>query len=274
MDRILINAFIHEQSIGNRPNGTFSTQAYDNIVKELQEAFPKKLVDKDKIKNRIKYLKKDFGACYDIFKNATSGFAWSPHTKMWDAEPGAWATFIQAYPQAKDLMGKPVLHYESLKQLFAKDRANGDGAETPAEMRQRSAQWMGIPEGNIIDDIDRMATHNGATRETDDENIGSSPEANKKHKTYKEEVQEKLLKGIESVSDAITKSTDASVKAHTVLSMPAKEIYQHVNELGLDPMDKKLAYRFLIENANVLEMVLGYPIEERKEFFMDILPRY
>ncbi|KAJ4761356.1 Myb/SANT-like DNA-binding domain protein [Rhynchospora pubera] len=275
MDQILINAFIHEQSIGNRPNGTFSTQAYDNIVKELQEAFPEKLVDKDKIKNRIKYLKKGFGACYDIFKNATSGFAWSPHTKMWDAEPGAWATFIQAYPQAKDWMGKPVPHYESLKQLFAKDRANGDGAETPAEMRQRLAQRMGIPEGNIIDDIDRMATHNEATRETDNENISSSPEANKKHKTYKEEVQEKLLKGIESVSDAITKSTDALVKAHTAkLSMPAKEIYQHVNELGLDPMDKKLAYRFLTENANVLEMVLGYPIEERKEFLMDILPRY
>ncbi|KAJ4762494.1 Myb/SANT-like DNA-binding domain protein [Rhynchospora pubera] len=172
-------------------------------------------------------------------------------------------------------MGKPVSHYESLKQLFAKDRANGDGAETPAEMRQRLAQRMGIPEGNIIDDIDRMTTHNEATRETDNENISSSPEANKKHKTYKEEVQEKLLKGIESVSDAITKSTDALVKAHTAkLSMPAKEIYQHVNELGLDPMDKKLAYRFLTENANVLEMVLGYPIEERKEFLMDILPRY
>ncbi|KAJ3684160.1 hypothetical protein LUZ61_013324 [Rhynchospora tenuis] len=275
MDRILINAFIHEQSIGNRPNGTFSTQAYDNIVKELQDAFPDKSVDKDKIKNRIKYLKKGFGACYDIFKNATSGFSWSSHTKMWDAEPGAWATFIQSYPQAKEWMNKPVPHYESLRQLYGKDRANGDGAETPAEMRQRLSQQMGVAEGDVIANIDRMATQNGATRETDDDNMNSSPEANKRHKTYKEEVQEKLLKGIESVSDAITKSTDALVKAHTAkISMPASEIYKHVNELGLDPLDKRSAYRFLTENANALEMVLGYPIEERKEFLMDILARY
>ncbi|KAJ4762785.1 Myb/SANT-like DNA-binding domain protein [Rhynchospora pubera] len=172
-------------------------------------------------------------------------------------------------------MNKPVPHYESLKQLYGKDRANGDGAETPTEMRQRLSQQMGVAEGEISADIDRMATQNGTTHETNDANINSSLEGNKRYKTYKEEVQETLLKGIECVSDAITKSTDALVKAHAAkLSMPAKEIYQHVNDLGLDPLDKKLAYRFLTENANMFEMVLGYPFEERKKFLMDILPRY
>ncbi|KAJ1691704.1 hypothetical protein LUZ63_015859 [Rhynchospora breviuscula] len=170
-------------------------------------------------------------------------------------------------------MNKPVPHYESLKQLFGKDRTNGDGVETPAEMRQWLSRQMGVAEGDIIADIDRMATQNEATRETDDENI-NSPESNKKYKTYREEVQEKLLKGIECVSDAITKSTDALVRAHTAkISMRASEIYKHVNELGLDSLDKKLAYRFLIKNAIVLEMVVCYPFEERKEFLMDILPR-
>ena len=35
--------------------------------------------------------------CYDVFKNGLSGFAWSPVTKMWSAEPEVWESLIQVY---------------------------------------------------------------------------------------------------------------------------------------------------------------------------------
>jgi Myb/SANT-like DNA-binding domain len=87
MDNLLIDALVHQHHIGNRVGGIFTSKAYDNIVKELLEKFPEKRFDKDKIKNRIKYIKKGFGSCYDIFKNHLSGFSWDPVKSMWGAEP-------------------------------------------------------------------------------------------------------------------------------------------------------------------------------------------
>ena len=52
-------------------------------------------IDKSKIKNRWKTLKKKFSDYYDIFKNGMSGFAWNPSTHLWDAEPEVWDALIQ-----------------------------------------------------------------------------------------------------------------------------------------------------------------------------------
>ena len=84
MDDALIDAFLHQHRVGNRVGGTFTTQAYDNILAELRENFEKP-IDKEKVKNRIKTTKSNFASCYDLFKNGLSGFAWSSVTKMWDA---------------------------------------------------------------------------------------------------------------------------------------------------------------------------------------------
>ena len=72
----------------------FTTHAYENIVKELEEKFEKP-IDKQKVKNRIKTIKYNWSDCYDVFKNGLSGFAWSPITKMWSAEPEVWESLIQ-----------------------------------------------------------------------------------------------------------------------------------------------------------------------------------
>ena len=81
MDDVLIDALLHQHHLGNRNGSVFTTHAYDNIVKELQEKFEKP-IDKKNVKNRIKTIKCNWLDCYDVFKNGLSGFAWSPITKM------------------------------------------------------------------------------------------------------------------------------------------------------------------------------------------------
>lgn len=57
MDSTLVDAFFHQHNEGNKVGGTFTSKAYDNIQKELQEKFQRPF-QKDKVKNRWKQVKK------------------------------------------------------------------------------------------------------------------------------------------------------------------------------------------------------------------------
>ena len=58
MDDTLVDAFLNQQNIGNRVGGTFTTHALDCIVDELKQKFPDKPIDKERVHNRMKNLKK------------------------------------------------------------------------------------------------------------------------------------------------------------------------------------------------------------------------
>ena len=79
--------------IGGRVNGTFTSKAYDHIVKELVEKIDIE-INKDKVKNQQKTLKKNFHECYDIFKDRLSGFEWNDSLNMWTAELEVWEPLI------------------------------------------------------------------------------------------------------------------------------------------------------------------------------------
>ena len=85
MDAVLIDALLEQQVNGNRVDGTFTTTAYNNVLTICQGEL-KYPFNKDHLKNRIKTLKTNFYTCYELFKGL-SGFAWSPLTKMFKAEP-------------------------------------------------------------------------------------------------------------------------------------------------------------------------------------------
>jgi hypothetical protein len=81
MDDALIDAFLHQHRVGNRVGGTFTTQAYDNILAELCEKFETP-VDKVKMKNNIKAITSNFASCYGLFKNGLSGLACISHQNV------------------------------------------------------------------------------------------------------------------------------------------------------------------------------------------------
>ena len=76
MDDALVDIFLHQVIIDGRVNGTFTFKAFDDIVKELVEKFFME-INKDKVKNQQKTLKKNFHECYDIFKDGLCGFGWN-----------------------------------------------------------------------------------------------------------------------------------------------------------------------------------------------------
>ncbi|GMP97332.1 hypothetical protein CsSME_00045629 [Camellia sinensis var. sinensis] len=121
MDDALIDALYHQHVEGNRVNGTFTTLAYDKIVKELREIYN---LDLDKAKH--------FAECYDLFKH-TSGFAWSSVTRMFTIEPEVWETMIEVKPHAEKWKCTSIGNYEKLAEIYGKDRATGVGAETAKE---------------------------------------------------------------------------------------------------------------------------------------------
>nr|POF08038.1 hypothetical protein CFP56_17764 [Quercus suber] len=96
MDGFLLNVMLEEQNNGNRPNGTWSSQAYSNMCKKCSESF-NFAVEKCNIKNRIKTLKDE-----------------------------VWEPLIEANPNAKKWKRTPIHHNEKLFDLFSKDKANGE----------------------------------------------------------------------------------------------------------------------------------------------------
>ncbi|KAK9288926.1 hypothetical protein L1049_017397 [Liquidambar formosana] len=120
-DEVLLDALLEEQMKGNRPDGTWSTTAYTNVVKTLTQKLEFPFL-KDHVKNRMKTLKKNFNTCYELFKGM-SGFAWNPETQLFEAENEVWKELIQANAAAATWRHTRICHYDKLFELFAKDRA-------------------------------------------------------------------------------------------------------------------------------------------------------
>ncbi|KAF3615833.1 hypothetical protein FXO38_34891 [Capsicum annuum] len=160
MDDTLVNAYCHGDALRHRVGGTFTSHAMDNIVKELQSKFSDKVINKEKIHNRMKLNKRQFTKYYDTFhQSGMSGFAWDPITHKWDTEPEVWDQLIQAKPQVAELKNKSFRNYEKLVMLYGKDRATGKHAETGSDMLKRNAHKYSknsSADSFIIDEIDEM----------------------------------------------------------------------------------------------------------------------
>ncbi|KAF2319258.1 hypothetical protein GH714_014273 [Hevea brasiliensis] len=167
MDDILIDAYVHQHQQGFRVNGTFTVTTLENIAKEMKQKFPDQPIDKEKVKNRMKHIKRCWFPAYDIFKNGMSGFAWDPISEMFIAEPKVWEQLIKVKPEVAAWMNKPIRNYEKLYLLYGNDRATGKHAETAAEMRQRRAREgeTNASQVNNIDDVDFLVSENEVTLE-------------------------------------------------------------------------------------------------------------
>ncbi|GKA35235.1 Myb/SANT-like domain-containing protein [Tanacetum coccineum] len=133
MDNAFIEAMLKEKENGNKLDGSFTSQAYMNMVEELSKSL-KMEIRKVHLQNRLKTLKAHFSLYNDIFRGVSlSGFSWDPITKLMNAED-------EEKPEAAKLRTKPIHHYNEMLELFAKDRAIGEGAVTTKERNNRIKQ--------------------------------------------------------------------------------------------------------------------------------------
>ncbi|KAJ3706954.1 hypothetical protein LUZ61_010659 [Rhynchospora tenuis] len=286
MDDALLDALEYQSNIGNRVSGTFTSKAYDNILKELSDKFKDVAFDKEKIKNRVKYLKRNFGICYDLFKGL-SGFSWNSVSNMWSADPGVWKDLFKSRPEAKVWMTKPVRNYKKLEALFGDDRATEEDAETAAEIRERNARLNDVESGvqvdETVEEIDFLVSQNEATiggYDVDPE----SPLLNKSNGeegTSKQKQKVKRSKYVEAVNlnesfktfaDAIKESTAEMMKPQQRLPIPESEIWKYLEELQLgDEKFEDAAYLYLTKEPGRLGAFIGCPSHRRKNILLAML---
>ncbi|KAH7688470.1 Myb/SANT-like domain-containing protein [Dioscorea alata] len=268
MDDALIDAYLHQQIMGNRVGGTFTTHALANIVNEVRSKFLDKPIDKERAQNRMKKLKRAFIRCYDIFKNGMSGFAWNPTTEMWHAE---W-------------MNGQVRNYEKLVQLYGQDRATGIQVETASEMRQRRRNERNAS-GNTIDEIGLLVSQNTVNLENlgenpntgvhdDEEQDEASPMAtNQQSQTQgpSSSSLKRISTTIETVANAILQSTNILVQASITDPTKDYDVWGMLKDLGISHPILGKAYRFLIGDSKLLEGLIRCPTEERKSLLLSWL---
>ncbi|XP_071696407.1 uncharacterized protein [Rutidosis leptorrhynchoides] len=281
MDASFIQAMIKEQGDGNRINGSFTTQAYTNMLNALNTEFPDKGLKKDHLKNRLKSLKDNFSQCYDIFRGVKlSGFGWNSETMLIEAEDEVCDTLIQEKPEAAKWRKKVIHHYESLQLLFSKDRATGTAAATAKE---RTNQQTKEPITVTIDDIDQYVETNDIGLENFDtmDEVNptlTTPPSNgklpiksksKKRKQKKLEEEEdftsKFLGTMTNVADAIDRSTKVNkvMESSRPHVYSEAEIYKELEFMGMEDDDTENAYLFLVDRPDKVRALFGCPIHKR-----------
>ncbi|RYR72938.1 hypothetical protein Ahy_A02g007167 [Arachis hypogaea] len=111
MDEVLLNALAEEALKGNRHDGSWTTEAYVNVVKTLSIAIGPHIT-KNHIKNRIKTLKDHFVEAYDLFHHLRE-------------------------TTCRKMEKMQIKHYDNLKELFGADRATDKGVATSRERIQQ-----------------------------------------------------------------------------------------------------------------------------------------
>ncbi|KAK2453910.1 hypothetical protein QL285_001531 [Trifolium repens] len=153
MDQMLLNALAEEANKGNRHDGAWTTEAYNNMVEDLRSTIGPNIT-KNHIKNRMKTLKNHFAEAYDLF-HSLSGFSWNPITRKFDAEDDVWEELIKGKPHTARWRKMQIKHYDILTELFATDRARGNDAKTAKErMKQWEKEKENIDLNNYFEDTD------------------------------------------------------------------------------------------------------------------------
>ncbi|PWA38156.1 hypothetical protein CTI12_AA583770 [Artemisia annua] len=137
MDAAFIEALLSEQNAGNRPNGTFSSTAYNNIVKALNEKF-NVTFEKEKLKNRIKTLKKYFNQFHDVFKGVALSDVFGEKGKPASDDQGAAPGNATLQITLELLSWKVISNVIDDKKVFKKILKEGESYERPKPLFKAS----------------------------------------------------------------------------------------------------------------------------------------
>ncbi|KAL2327701.1 hypothetical protein Fmac_021128 [Flemingia macrophylla] len=138
MDFRLPSAMLDEARLGNRVDGNWTTQAYNNMVESLRQSGLIGIT-KNNVKNRLKSLKDIWREVHDLF-SGLSGFALDESTKRFSAEPEVWDELLTTKPSAANWRVNPIRYYDLMEELWGANRATGHMARTARQTRRNITQ--------------------------------------------------------------------------------------------------------------------------------------
>ncbi|KAI9087089.1 hypothetical protein K1719_030924 [Acacia pycnantha] len=262
MDDALIDSFTHELDMGNKVNVTFTPTAYGNIVAHLTKQFGFK-VDKEKVKNRWKTLKKKYFEVYDIFKGGMSGFSWNPSTHTWEAEDQVWEQLIE---------------YE--EKYEEKGHLNSSTKDTPG------------PPSPVENEVDPLLSQNNLAFQdfpvnledvgVDDPSHGAEGESSKKTrrvgaKKAKDTSSEGVViaEQIQGVVSAMREGNqvfrDRYASQISTSQISGEDTVKLIQESGCDEDKIPIIYCFLMNDLSKLRTMIQCPPSIRKQVIMQMV---
>nr|XP_043624671.1 uncharacterized protein At2g29880-like [Erigeron canadensis] len=123
---------------GYKADNGFRSGYLTHLEAALKVSLPESgLLGKPHIESRIKTMKKDWQAVFDML-NSTSGFGYDKENNcVTTTSPGVWDAYLESHKSAAKWKNKKLPHYEDLCVVFGKDRAQGNRAKVATEMEEQ-----------------------------------------------------------------------------------------------------------------------------------------
>uniref|UniRef100_A0A803N1C6 Myb/SANT-like domain-containing protein n=1 Tax=Chenopodium quinoa TaxID=63459 RepID=A0A803N1C6_CHEQI len=80
------------------------------------------------IESRIKHWSEKYSALAEML--STSGFGWDAEKKILQVDKSVFDGWVKTHKKAKGLFGVPFVHYDTLAEIYAKDKATRDASES------------------------------------------------------------------------------------------------------------------------------------------------
>ncbi|XP_057754810.1 uncharacterized protein At2g29880-like [Arachis stenosperma] len=213
MDEVLLNTLAEEALKDNRHDGSWTTEAYDNVVKTLSIAIGPNIT-KNYIKNRMKTLKDHFAETYDLFHHL-SGFAWNPVTRKFEAEKKVWQNFIKELFEADRAIGKGAATSRERIQQLDRDPIDLNDSFENIEFSDKDVN-MGYDTPPFSANLDSLSAPHSQPNQLG----GTSTLRGTKHKSpindFLEAQYEKVILGITTMADAVKEGSYPFSKLHDV----------------------------------------------------------
>lgn len=145
--------------------------------------------------------------------------------------------------------------------LFSKDRATGEHAATAKEKRLKS-----------LGEADKEDESVGEQSHPCDSSDSSSLRKGKKRKAGDVFVDElsSIKEGLDNVAQALREGNAIVERGRARVYSP-QEVFDELTRLGFTSIERRRAYKFLNAKQSRVQELFGCPLEERKEYLMDML---
>ncbi|XP_021757823.1 uncharacterized protein LOC110722831 [Chenopodium quinoa] len=175
------------------------------------------------IESRIKHWSEKYSAFAEML--STSGFGWDAEKKLLQVDKVVYDEWVKTHKKAKGLFGVPFIHYETLAEIYAKDKATGDASESFVDAIEEMGQEIDKQPFNVESDEedDVNSTHSDTYSSTSQS--GKRPmKIEDDHITPSKMAKVKASTIHSSASDSTTQSGKPSIKAKETKVKGKKEV--------------------------------------------------